>query len=107
MATIKKRDIVNHITDKLENPTQQFVTEIVQATIDYITTCLARGDKVALRKFGTFEVRYAPPKVGRNPKDAALPVPIPARSIVRFKPSQEMKDKVAQVLPKILAERGE
>lgn len=107
MATITKRDIINHVTDKLENPTQLVVTDVVQATIDYITSALARGDKVALRKFGTFEVRYTPPKIGRNPKDAAHPVPIPARAIVRFKPSQEMKDKVAQVLPELLARRGE
>lgn len=107
MATVTKRDIINHVTDKLENPTQMLVTDVVQTTIDCITTALARGDKVALRKFGTFEVRYTPPKIGRNPKDAVLPVPIPARAIVRFKPSQELKDKAAQVLPKLLAKRGE
>lgn len=107
MATITKRDIINHVTDKLEKPTQQEVTEIVQAVIDLITTSLARGDDVALRKFGTFEVRYTPPKIGRNPKKAEKPIPIPARAIVRFRPSQEMKDKVAQVLPKLLAERAQ
>lgn len=107
MATITKRDIINYVTDKLENPTQQQVTEIVQATIDYITTSLARGDDVALRKFGTFEVCYTPPKIGRNPKKAEKPIPIPARAVVRFRPSREMKDKVLQVLPKLLAERGD
>lgn len=105
MATITKRDIVSHVTNKLENPTKVQVAEIVQATIDYITRSLARGDDVALRKFGTFEVRCAPPKIGRNPKDATYPIPIPARAIVRFKPGKEMKDKVAQVLPKLMAER--
>lgn len=107
MATITKKDIVNHVTNKLENPTQQLVMDVVQATIDYITTSLARGNDVALRKFGTFEVRYTPPRIGRNPKDAARPIPIPARAIVRFRPSQEMKDKVDQVLPKLLANRKE
>lgn len=105
MATITKRDIVNHITDKLENPTQQHVAEVVQATLDYITTALAKGDKVTLRKFGIFEVRYTPPKIGRNPRDAEKPIPIPARAIVRFRPGNELRDKVAQVLPKLEAKR--
>lgn len=105
MATITKRDIVNHVTDKLEKPTQNEVMEVVQTTIDYIISSLAKGDEVALRKFGTFEVRITPPKIGRNPKDAGKDIPIPARAIVRFRPGKELREKVAQVLPKLQAKR--
>ena len=66
---------------------------------------LAKGDEVALRKFGTFEVRVTPPKIGRNPRDAEKDIPIPARAIVRFKPGKELREKVAQVLPKLQAKR--
>ena len=101
MATITKRDIVNHLTAKLENPTTFEVARAVQELIDYITTCLAKGDSIALRKFGTFQVRITPPKLGRNPRKANSEVEIPARAVVRFKPGKEMKEKVAQVLPKL------
>ena len=103
MATITKRDIVNHITDKLENPTQHEVAEVVQATIDCITAALARADEIALRNFGGFEVRYTPPKIGRNPRDAKTPIPIPGRAVVKFKPGKVLRDKVAQVLPRLQA----
>ena len=105
MAVITKRDIVIHVTDKLEKPTQNEVMDVVQATIDYIISSLAKGDEVALRKFGTFEVRVTPPKIGRNPRDAGKDIPIPARAIVRFKPGKELREKVAQVLPKLQAKR--
>jgi nucleoid DNA-binding protein len=105
MATITKRDIVNHVLNKLENPTRDQVTAAVQSTIDFITSSLAKGNDVALRNFGTFEVRVTPQKLGRNPKQAGSEVIIPARAVVRFKPGKEMKERVAQVLPKLQARK--
>ena len=106
MATITKRDIVNHLTEKLENPTKAEVAGMVQYVIDYITGQLAKGHEVTLRNFGTFNVRVTPQKLGRNPKRANSEVVIPARAVVRFKPGKEMKDRVAQVLPKLQAAKA-
>ena len=74
---------------------QQQVFNVIQKTLDYVTEALARGDKVELRNFGVFEVRVRKARIGRNPNAPATDVPIPARSVVKFKVGKEMR---AQVL---------
>jgi nucleoid DNA-binding protein len=110
MATITKRELVSKITDQLGEKglevTQQTVFEVVQALIDEITESLAQGDTVVMRNFGAFQVREMKAKIGRNPKDPAKDVPIPARAAVKFKPGKEMKDKVATTLQVIRERRS-
>jgi len=103
MPTITKRDLALRITDQLGEQgydvTQNAVADILQCLIHEIGESLARGDRVAMRKFGTFEVREMKAKVGRNPKNPGKDVRIPARAVVKFKPGNELKDKVAATLP--------
>lgn len=105
MPTITKRDLALRITDQLGEQgytiTQNSVAEILQCFINEIGEALARGDSVAMRKFGTFEVREMKAKIGRNPKNPAKDVHIPARAVVKFKPGNELKEKVAATLPLI------
>ncbi len=105
MATVTKRELVMRITDKIGEHgaglTQQEVMDVVQTFIEEVTESLAQGDSVVMRNFGTFQVRELKAKVGRNPKDPAKDVPIPARAAVKFKPGKEMKEKVATTLQMI------
>lgn len=100
MATITKRDLVVQISNE-KGMTQQQVYDVIQCFIDEVTANLAQNNDVVLRNFGSFHVAKTKPKIGRNPKNPALDVPIPARAVVRFKPGKEMKEKVAKVLPKL------
>lgn len=93
--TITKRELVGRIADKLNNLTQEEILEVVQTAVDVITECLGQGDRVVLRNFGTFTVKEVKPKVGRNPKDPAKDVPIPARSVVKFKVGKTLKEAAA------------
>ena len=108
MATITKRELVMKITDELGargiDVTQQLVTDVLQLLMDEITDSLGQGDSVALRRFGSFEVREMKAKIGRNPKNPARDVRIPARAAVKFKPGKEMKEKVATTL-QVIRER--
>jgi nucleoid DNA-binding protein len=92
--TLTKRDLVVRISDEMGLGQKQ-VFDVVQKTLDYITESLAKGDKVELRKFGVFEVKVRKARVGRNPNKPETDVPIPARSMVKFKSGKEMR---AQVL---------
>ena len=100
MATITKRELVIKLSNET-GLTQQQVFDVIQGTLDSITEALANGDSVVMRNFGAFQVKETKAKIGRNPKDPGRDVPIPARAMVKFKPGKEMKEKVAQVLPKL------
>ena len=98
MGTVTKRDLVVKISDKTDM-TQQQVFDVIKHLINEVTESLVEGDDVVLRNFGTFQVNVTKPKVGRNPKRPERSVEIPARSIVKFKPGKEMKEKVEEAKP--------
>jgi nucleoid DNA-binding protein len=94
--TLTKRDLVTRISSET-GLVQQQVLEVVQKTLDHIAEALARGDKVELRNFGVFEVRVRKPRVGRNPNSPENDVPIPARSVVKFKSGKVMRAEVLKI----------
>lgn len=98
MSTITKKDLANQISNEA-NITQQQAQKVVQVLIDQITDHLSDGDTVVLRNFGTFQVSVTKPKIGRNPRNPTKAVPIPSRSVVKFKPGKEMKERVAKLPP--------
>ena len=97
--TLTKRDLVTRISNET-GLVQQQVLDVVQKTLDYIAEALAKGDKVELRNFGVFEVKVRKARIGRNPNAPETDVPIPERSVVKFKPGKEMRAEVLKIGPK-------
>src|SRR5689334_20800748 len=96
--TLTKRDLVIRISSET-GIVQQQVLDVVQRTLDYIGEALAKGDKVELRNFGVFEVKVRKARIGRNPNAPETDVPIPQRSVVKFKPGKEMRADVLKLSP--------
>jgi nucleoid DNA-binding protein len=94
--TLTKRDLVTRISGET-NLGQQQVFDVIQKTLDHISEALAKGDKVELRNFGVFEVKVRKARVGRNPNKPEVDVPIPARSMVKFKAGKEMRADVLKL----------
>ncbi|HXI71068.1 MAG TPA: HU family DNA-binding protein [Verrucomicrobiae bacterium] len=97
--TLTKRDLVVRISEET-GLVQSQVFDVVQKTLDSITEALTKGGKVELRNFGVFEVKIRKARVGRNPNKPETDVPIPARSMVRFKAGKEMRAEVLKLTPK-------
>ena len=97
--TLTKRDLVIRISEET-GLIQTQVFDVVQKTLDHITESLAKGGKVELRNFGVFEVKIRKARVGRNPNRPEIDVPIPARSMVKFKAGKEMRAAVLKFKPK-------
>ena len=93
MANITKRDLVVAISNET-GVIQSKVFEVIQKTLDHITDSLAKGDNVELRNFGVFEVRLTRSRVGRNPNQPDVDVPIPSRATVKFKAGKIMRQRV-------------
>lgn len=98
MSTVTKRDIITELSD-LTGLKHQQVAEVLDGLIEIIGKKTESGDDVTFRKFGTFEVRVAKSKIGRNPNKPQDEVRIPDRCIVRFKPGRELKERVARLDP--------
>jgi len=88
--TVTKRQLINTISqEKGIHPND--VRHVIQAFLDKMTDSLSQGDRLEFRDFGVFEVVHRKKKIGRNPKNAAIPIEIPARSVVKFTPGKKMR----------------
>ncbi len=75
--------------------TKKDTERVLNAAIDAITAALARGEKVQLSGFGTFESKTREARVGRNPHTREA-IEIPATRVPTFKASKALKDTVAK-----------
>ena len=97
--TLTKRDLVVQIAEDTKLK-QNDVMNVVQKTLDGITVALAKGQKVELRNFGVFEIRTRRARIGRNPNAPSTDVPIPERTVVKFKAGKEMRAAVLKLSSK-------
>lgn len=67
--------------------------KLVDAVLDNVSEALVRGEKVKISTFGTFSMRQKAARVGRNPQ-TGQEVPIPARKVLSFRASDQMKKRV-------------
>ncbi len=64
--------------------------DMVETFFDEIRNALEAGEPVKLSGFGNFQLRDKPQRPGRNPKTGEE-IPITARRVVTFHPSQKLK----------------
>ena len=90
--TMNKEELVQEIAKKAK-VTQKDASEILGALVDTIQKTVAKGKKVTLVGFGTFEPRISAARNGRNPQTGSA-IKIPARTVPVFRPGKDFKDKV-------------
>lgn len=98
MSTYTRSDLVIDFANR-QGVTQAEAQAMVDATLDLIRQKIETGHDVSLRRFGSFVLRVTKPRVGRNPNDPGVTVPIPARVTVKFQPSGELKTAITAMRP--------
>ena len=66
------------------------VAEVIEQALAEIGAAIQRDGRVVLPGFGTFTVRHASARVGRNPRTGEA-IDLPASATVAFKPAAELK----------------
>lgn len=74
--------------------TQAAADKVVNAVLDAIGAELAKGEKVSLPGFGTFEVRERAARTGRNPQTGEE-IQIKASKAPAFKAGSKLKERVS------------
>lgn len=69
---------------------KQKAAQIVEDYVEIIKNALEAEGKVMLSGFGSYEVKYKPPRRGRNPQTGESII-LRARKVVKFKPSQLLR----------------
>ena len=89
---MNKTELVKAVAAKAE-VSQKEAEAVVKATFDAITDAMAKGEKVQLIGFGTFEVRARAARKGVNPQTKKA-VKIAACKAPAFKAGKALKDAV-------------
>jgi len=65
----------------------------VKVLVDTMTRSLARGQRIEIRGFGSFDLNHRPARIGRNPKTGER-VEVPEKHVPHFKPGKELRERV-------------
>jgi DNA-binding protein HU-beta len=88
---MNKAELVNSIA-KATGQTKVEVQNSVGALLHTLTAALAKGDRVTLVGFGTFERRHRQARIGVNPQNPKQKLKIDAARVPVFRAGQELKD---------------
>jgi len=87
-----KADLVELIYERI-GLSKKEAGEIVEEVFAIVRDKLCEGEKVKISGFGTFVVNHKRARRGRNPQTGE-PITIDSRSVLSFKPSQLLKERV-------------
>ena len=86
---MNKEELVQEIAKKA-NVTQKEASEVLSAWVDTIQKTVAKGKKVTLVGFGTFESRKRAARSGRNPQ-TGKELKIAAKTVPAFSAGKKFK----------------
>ncbi|WP_106397998.1 HU family DNA-binding protein [Actinocorallia populi] len=90
---MNKRELVDAIAERLSGSKKE-AAEAVDAVLDTIQATVAKGEKVAITGFGSFEKADRPARTARNPATGKT-IEVPATSVPKFKAGADFKNLVA------------
>ncbi|MEJ5914928.1 HU family DNA-binding protein [Pseudokineococcus sp. 1T1Z-3] len=89
---MNKGELVDVLEERLGS--RRAASDAMEAVLDAVVRSVAKGERVAISGFGTFERADRAPRTGRNPRTGET-VPIAGTSVPRFKPGTAFRALVA------------
>lgn len=89
---MNKTELVNAVAENA-GLSKKDADAAVKAVVDAVAQALAKGEKVQLVGFGTFEVKERAAKTARNPRTGET-IEVAATKVPAFKAGQALKDAV-------------
>jgi nucleoid DNA-binding protein len=83
-----KNNLIDHVSEATQG-TKKNAELVVDLILSSIAEALAKGEKVDLRGFGSFQVAGKKERQGRNPRTGEI-MTIAARNVAVFKPAKEL-----------------
>jgi len=91
-----KSELVSALAERQPQLLKQDVELALNCILTQMADAIAKGERIEVRGFGSFDLRHRPPRIARNPKSGES-LSLPAKVKVHFKPGKEMRDRVDAV----------
>ena len=93
VTSLTKSDLIDNLSRNQINLSPKDIEMAIKELIKLMSNSLSTGERIEVRGFGSFSLRYRPPKTGRNPKSGES-VNVSGKYVPHFKPAREMRDRV-------------
>jgi integration host factor subunit beta len=88
-----KSELIARLIQRQQHLSAEDVATAVRHVLDLLSETLARGERIEVRGFGSFDLRYRRPRFGYNPKTRA-PIALRGMYLPHFKPGIELSRRV-------------
>lgn len=88
-----KSELIASMAEKRKDLSKKDIELVVNTIFHSMRQALIRGDRIEIRGFGSFTIKYRDARQGRNPKTGS-PVSIPAKRIPFFTVGKELRERV-------------
>ena len=89
---MNKKELITAIAEKM-NASKKDAGDFIDSFVEVVSSSLEKKEDVKLVGFGTFSVSERKARKGVNPQTKE-PIEIPARTVPKFKPGNELKERV-------------
>ena len=88
-----KRDLIEEVAEQYPRFSRREAEVMVNAVFESMTDALVKGERIEIRGFGSFIIKYRPAREGRNPRTGTI-VSVAAKRVPVFKVGKELRSGV-------------
>jgi integration host factor subunit beta len=88
-----RSDLIDRLHTRFPTLLHADAKYVVTVILDAITHHLVSDNRIEIRGFGSFELVYRKPRLGRNPKSGEK-VLVPGKYVPHFKSGKELRERV-------------
>jgi len=92
VKTIRKEELVELVSERTRIP-KTTVWRVLDGVLNEIGEALSNKERVHLSRFGTFDLRHYPARMGVHPRTGE-PIPYPERYAPSFRSSLTLKRRI-------------
>jgi integration host factor subunit beta len=91
--TMTKSQLIEKLAIRIGQLAPKDAELAVKTMLDAMAVTLAEGNRIEIRGFGSFDLNFRPPRIGRNPKTGER-VLVPRKYVPHFKAGKELRERV-------------
>ncbi len=88
-----RAELIDLLAMKQSHIPVKMIEQGVKSVFENMAQALESGQRIEIRRFGSFSIRYREPRTARNPKTGEV-VHAPGKYAPHFKPGKEMRERV-------------
>jgi integration host factor subunit beta len=93
VPSLTKSDLIRRLSQKQRHLAHNDVDQAINGLIKMMSDALATGERIEVRGFGSFSLRYRRPRAGRNPASGEI-VNLSSKYVPHFKPGKELRTRI-------------